>query len=102
MFRVRTLYWKSNPAAKQYISYDTWYLVATLVRSVRSQKCPGKQDQPKRYFLRIVGTAGLALDYKLGVRWHFCLRGPILNPRPVLDSSAQTTRGNQLDFFCKT
>ena len=40
-----------------------------------------------------------------GLRWierHFCWRGPILNPSPVLDSSAQTTRGNQLDFFCKT
>ena len=50
-------------------------------------------------------TAGLPGSYKLGVlyvRWHFCWRGPILNPGPVLDSSAQTTRGNQLDFFCKT
>ena len=47
-------------------------------------------------------TAGLSVSYKLGVRWYFCWRGPILNPRPVLDSSAQTTRGNQLDFFCKT
>ena len=47
-------------------------------------------------------TAGLSVSYKLGVRWHFCLQGPILNPRSVLDSSAQTTRGNQLDFFGKT
>ena len=28
--------------------------------------------------------------------------GPISNLRPFLDSSAQTTRGNVLDFFCKT
>ena len=30
----------------------------------------------------------------------FC-RGPILKPRPVLDFSAQTTRGKVLDFFAK-
>ena len=47
-------------------------------------------------------TAGLPVSYKFGPRWHFCCQGPILNPRPVLDSSAQTTRGMLLDFFCKT
>ena len=31
-----------------------------------------------------------------------CCRGPISNPRPVLYSSAQTTRDNVLDFFRKT
>ena len=51
---------------------------------------------------KMKSTAGLPVSYKLIVRWHFCWRGPILNPRPVLDSSAQTTRGNQLGFCCKT
>ena len=31
----------------------------------------------------------------------FCYRGPISNPRRVLDSLAQTTRGMLLDFFVK-
>ena len=38
-------------------------------------------------------TAGLSIGYKLGRRHNFCSRGPILNPRPVLDFSAQNTRG---------
>ena len=46
-----------------------------------------------------ISTAGLHVSCKLGPRWHVCRRGPILNPRPVLDSLAQTTRGNVLDFF---
>ena len=39
--------------------------------------------------------------------WHgdpchnFCCRGPILIPRPVLKSPAQTTHDNILDFFVK-
>ena len=32
----------------------------------------------------------------------FCCRGPISNLRPVLDSSAKTTRGMLLVSFCKT
>ena len=32
---------------------------------------------------------------------NFACRGPISNPRPVLDSSAKTTRVNVLDFFVK-
>ena len=43
--------------------------------------------------------AGLPVGYTLGVRCHLCWQGPILNPRPVLDSSAQTTRGMLLDFL---
>ena len=44
-------------------------------------------------------TAGLPVRYKLGVRRHFCLRGPIFNQKPVLGSLAQTTQDNQLDFL---
>ena len=51
--------------------------------------------------LQVFTTAGLPVSYKLGVRWHFCWRGTILNLGPVLDSSAQTTRGDQLDFVVK-
>ena len=34
--------------------------------------------------------------------WTLSYLGPISNLRPFLDSSAQTTRGNILDFFRKT
>ena len=37
----------------------------------------------------------------LGLRWHFFCRDLISNPRPVLDSLAQTTRVMLLDFFVK-
>ena len=33
------------------------------------------------------------------LRWHFCCRGLISDPRPVLGSSAQTTQGMLLDFL---
>ena len=46
-------------------------------------------------------TAGLPIRLTLGLRWHFCCRGPILKPRPVLDSPAQTTRSKVLAFFAK-
>ena len=46
-------------------------------------------------------TTELLVSYKLSVRLHFCLRGQILNPRQVLDSLAQTARGNQLEFLVK-
>ena len=42
------------------------------------------------------------MDYTLGIRHNFCFQGLLLNPRPVLGSSAQTTRGMLLVFFCKT
>ena len=51
---------------------------------------------------RYASTAGLLIRCTMGLRWHFCCRGPILKPRPVLDFPAQTTRGKVLDFFCKT
>ena len=47
----------------------------------------------------------LQLDCLLVTSWdpchNFCWRVPILNPRPVLDSSPQTTRGMILDFLVK-
>ena len=49
--------------------------------------------------LRRLTTAGLAIDCRLDLRWHFCCRGPISNPRPVLDSSVKTKRGMLLDFW---
>ena len=46
-------------------------------------------------------TAGLPISCTLGHCHNFCCRGPILIPRPVLKSPAQTTCGNVLDFFVK-
>ena len=46
-------------------------------------------------------TAGLPFSYKSGCHHNFCCGGPISNPRPVLESSAQTTRANVLGFFVK-
>ena len=46
-------------------------------------------------------TAGLPIKWTLGLRWHFCCRGPISNARPVFDSSAKTTQGKVLDFVVK-
>ena len=48
----------------------------------------------------VTDTAGLPISYKLGHRRNLFCRGPISNPRPVLASSAQTTRGMLPDFFC--
>ena len=45
---------------------------------------------------------GLLISYNAGLRHNFCCRGPILIPRPDSETSAQTTRVNVLDFFCKT
>ena len=47
-------------------------------------------------------TAGLLIICTVGRRHNFCCRGPILIPRPVLESPAQTTRVMLLDFFRKT
>ena len=47
------------------------------------------------------GTAGLPISLTWGLRHKICRRGPILIPRPVLESQDQTTRGNILVFFCK-
>ena len=47
-------------------------------------------------------TAGLLIDCTVGLLHNFCCRGPILIPRPDSETSAQTTRVNVLDFFCKT
>ena len=47
-------------------------------------------------------TAGSPFSYNLRHCHNFCCGGPISNPRPVLDSSVQTTRGMILDFCCKT
>ena len=46
-------------------------------------------------------TAGLPIRWTVGRRHKFCRRGQILIPRPVLESPAQTTRVNVLDFFVK-
>ena len=49
-------------------------------------------------------TAGLPVSvtsWDYAGSWNFCCWGPIWNPRPVLDSSAQTTWGMLLDFFVK-
>ena len=46
-----------------------------------------------------IHTAGLPISYTVGRRHNFCCRGPILIPRPDSETSAQTTRGNVLDFF---
>ena len=46
-------------------------------------------------------TAGVRIRCTLGLCWHFCCRGPISNPRPVLDFPAQTARGKVFDFFVK-
>ena len=44
-------------------------------------------------------TAGLPISYTWGLRHNFCCRGPILIPRPVLESPAQTTCVNVLVFL---
>ena len=44
---------------------------------------------------------GLPISWTLGLLYNFCCRGPILIPRPDSETSAQTTRGNVLDFFVK-
>ena len=46
-------------------------------------------------------TAGLPIRCTNGLRWHFCCRGPISNPRSLLDFPAQTTRGELFDFFVR-
>ena len=40
-------------------------------------------------------TAGLAMDCRVGLRWHFCSGFPISNPRSVLDFLSK----NQGSFF---
>ena len=47
-------------------------------------------------------TAGLPIRWTVRRRHNFCRRGPILNPRPVFEPPAQTTRVNVLDFFVKS
>ena len=50
----------------------------------------------------VQSTAGLLIGYTVGRRHNFCCRGLILIPRPDSETSAQITRVNVLDFFCKT
>ena len=50
-------------------------------------------------FSPLAMSAGLPISYTLELRNNFCRWGPILIPRPVLESPAQTTGGNVLDFF---
>ena len=57
---------------------------------------------PDRMYSFEIRTTGLPTRCTMGLRWHFCRRGPISNPRPVLDFPAQTTRGKVLDFFVKS
>ena len=53
--------------------------------------------------LRLSTTAGLVIDCRLGLCSYFCCGGLLSNPRPVLDSSAQTTRRTcVLSFFEKS
>ena len=46
-----------------------------------------------------LSTAELPTRCTMGLRWHVYCRGPISNPRPVVDFPAQTTRGKVLDFL---
>ena len=71
--------------------------------------CPGwrssKEEEEEEEEEEGEGEVRLQLDC-LSVRsWDhagiFGCRGPILNPRQVLGSSAQTTRGMLVDFFVK-
>ena len=45
--------------------------------------------------------AGLTKDCRVSLRWHVCCRCLISKLRPVLESSAQTTRGMYFEFFRK-
>ena len=67
---------KSFSNSKQYIAYKTYEFLSGF-------------------------TAGLPISLTWGLRHNFCCRGPILIPRPVLESPAQTTRGNVPDFFVR-
>ena len=51
--------------------------------------------------LLVVTTAELLVSYTVGLHHNFCCRGPILDSRPVLGSSAQTTQGMLRRFFVK-
>ena len=51
---------------------------------------------------KTVYTAGLPVIWSWDLRHSFCCRGPISNPIPVLDSSAQTKLDKVLDFLGKT
>ena len=58
-----------------------------------------------KYEVEIKQSQPIQLDCLSVKSWgphhNFCCRGPISTPRPVLDSSAQTTQGNVLGFFVK-
>ena len=62
---------------------------------------PSVGSQLLRVLLCVHITAGLPIRCTMRLRWHFRCRGPISNPRPVLDFPAQTTRGKVLEFFVK-
>ena len=50
---------------------------------------------------QFVCTAGLPIKFEWGQRHNFCRRGPILIPRPDLETSAQTTRVSVHVVFVK-
>ena len=45
-------------------------------------------------------TAGLAMDWRVGLRWHFCCSCPNSKPRPVFDFSSKN-QGSFFNFFKK-
>ena len=54
-----------------------------------------KMDKtPQQYdIFRLSSTAGLVIDCRVGLHWHFCCGCPNSKPRPVLDFSSKKTRG---------
>ena len=55
------------------------------------------EEQAARVARTEFDTAGLAMDCRVGLRWHFCCGCPISKPRPVLDFSSK----NHRSFFSK-
>ena len=87
-------HWESHLACEAQVALnDTVLLVSEISVSIRQVSC----NMP--HMCARLRTAGLPISLTWGLRHNFCCRGPILSPRPVLESSAQTTRVNVLDFL---
>ena len=84
-------------------------MLVNIVRLGNMRACLGTQEHivvRKAHFSSVsMYWSSLQLDCPSVTHWdpchNFCWRGPILIPRPVLESPAQTTRVNVLDFFVK-
>ena len=61
-------------------------------------KQPERNMQPKNQYSWIVHQLDIGTTY---IRHNCCCRGPISNPRLVLDSSSKITRGMIIGFFVK-